>query len=258
MAYDFPASPTVGQIFTAGTTNFQWNGYAWIMQSGNIGPQGPEGPIGPQGPQGIQGPQGGLTGAPMDGAEYVIVNGVYRKKAQSFVLDGLTNFDLAMPAGARAVRCYATLMPSNPAVASNSIIMRASLDGTTFLQGAADYHYAGFIHYSGSSGFGQLGSATPAFMYLAFNNDSNIVQEVIDFKLSLVRPTVPSNQPWYGMVNWCSYQSAGANAYNTGQMRIGVMNTSAGAVTTLKALRISHAISGAFGSPSYLEASWMY
>lgn len=62
MAYDFPASPTNGQTFTAGSTTWQWNGAAWLMQSGNVGPQGPQGI---QGIQGVQGPQGvkGDTGA---------------------------------------------------------------------------------------------------------------------------------------------------------------------------------------------------
>jgi hypothetical protein len=198
-----------------------------------------------------------IVDAPADGSEYVRVNNLWRKKSQSFILDGLTNFDFVVPPGARAVRVYASLMPPNPGVAANSILLRASLDGTTFLAGASDYHYSGFISYSGSAGFANLGSVVSANCYLAFNNDSNIVQEVIDLRMSLIRPTVPSNQPWYGMVNSISYQSAAANSYNAAQVRVGVMNTNAGAVTALKALRIVRA-SGAFGSPSYATTDWYY
>jgi len=61
MAFDFPANPTNGQTVTLGTSVFQWNGSAWNMQSGNIGPQGPPGPEGPQGPPGTAGPTGGVT-----------------------------------------------------------------------------------------------------------------------------------------------------------------------------------------------------
>jgi hypothetical protein len=196
---------------------------------------------------------------PQDGNEYVMVNGLWRLKSQSFVLDGLINFDFAVPAGARAVRVYASLMPPNPGGVSNSVLLKASLDGTTFLAGASDYHYSGFIYYSGTSAIAaNLGSVVSANCYLAFNNDSNIVQEVIDLRMSMVRPTVPSAQPWYGMVHSASYQSAAANAYNVAQVRVGVMMTNAGAVTALKALRIHRNANAVFGSPSYAAVDWYY
>jgi len=203
-------------------------------------------------------PSTGIADAPSDGCEYVRVNGIWRKKSQTFVLDGIVNFDLAVPDGAKAMRVYSTMMPPPANATSSSVCFRASIDGTNFMAGASDYHYAGFIHYSGASGFSSLNSVVGAFNYLAFNNDAAIVQEVIDWRQTLIRPTVPSNQPWYGMVNSTSYQTTAANAYNNAQMRVGVMNTSAGVVTTLKALRIYRANGGAFGSPSLLEASWIY
>jgi hypothetical protein len=63
--FDFPASPTNGQTVTLGSTVYQWNGTAWLMQSGNIGPTGPTGSQGSTGATGSQGPQGvkGDTGA---------------------------------------------------------------------------------------------------------------------------------------------------------------------------------------------------
>ena len=36
MAFDFPASPTVGQAYTLNGVSYVWNGYAW-MQSGGAG-----------------------------------------------------------------------------------------------------------------------------------------------------------------------------------------------------------------------------
>lgn len=73
MAYDFPASPTNGQIVTFGSTAWQWNGTAWLMQSGNVGPVGPTGPAGANGAQGIQGPAGPageVEEAPLDSQQY--------------------------------------------------------------------------------------------------------------------------------------------------------------------------------------------
>lgn len=73
MAYDFPASPTNGQIVVFGSTSWQWNGTAWLMQSGNVGPQGPagaDGAAGATGPQGPVGPAGPVGEAPNDGQQY--------------------------------------------------------------------------------------------------------------------------------------------------------------------------------------------
>ena len=34
MALDFPASPTVGQTYTAGNTTWTWNGSSWTSSGG--------------------------------------------------------------------------------------------------------------------------------------------------------------------------------------------------------------------------------
>lgn len=60
MAFDFPNSPTNGQVFG----NYTWDGEKWVATSGGSGGAGPQGPPGPQGPQGLTGPTGpaGPTG----------------------------------------------------------------------------------------------------------------------------------------------------------------------------------------------------
>ena len=32
MAFDFPASPTNGQVFTSGGVSYVWNGQGWVQQ----------------------------------------------------------------------------------------------------------------------------------------------------------------------------------------------------------------------------------
>jgi hypothetical protein len=58
MSLDFPASPTVGEVFQG----WVWDGVKWAAGPGTPGPEGPEGPAGPpgtQGPAGSTGPAGG-------------------------------------------------------------------------------------------------------------------------------------------------------------------------------------------------------
>jgi hypothetical protein len=58
MALNFPASPTVNQIYTSGALSYRWTGSAWVGIT-NI-----QGPIGNQGTQGTQGiGYAGLTSA---------------------------------------------------------------------------------------------------------------------------------------------------------------------------------------------------
>jgi hypothetical protein len=94
------------------------------------------------------------TFPPSDGGEYVMVNGVWRLKSQSFNLDGLSQLDIQIPTTARLARLALSARLS----ATGQIYMRWSGDGTTFVAGASDYIYGGAIHNSGSAAYG--GQAT--------------------------------------------------------------------------------------------------
>jgi hypothetical protein len=41
MALDFPANPTIGQVFTSGGISFKWNGYGWDAQGASTVPEAP-------------------------------------------------------------------------------------------------------------------------------------------------------------------------------------------------------------------------
>ena len=65
MAFNFPASPSNGDTYTANGFTYEWDGSKWIRKSPSTGAQGATGPTGAQGATGSGGSTGsqGATGA---------------------------------------------------------------------------------------------------------------------------------------------------------------------------------------------------
>lgn len=84
--------------------------------------------------------------APMDGNEYVRVNGLWRLKKQQFdIASGATQLDIPVPTSWNPMMARLTWFIGHAGATGSGygLIMRASLDGTTFPAGAADYYNAG-------------------------------------------------------------------------------------------------------------------
>ena len=67
-AFNFPASPSNGDTYTANGFTYEWDGSKWIRKSPSTGAQGSTGPTGAQGAAGAQGATGsagsqGATGS---------------------------------------------------------------------------------------------------------------------------------------------------------------------------------------------------
>ena len=58
MAFNFPASPSNGDTYTANGFTYEWDGSKWIRKSPSTGAQGGTGPTGAQGATGSTGAQG--------------------------------------------------------------------------------------------------------------------------------------------------------------------------------------------------------
>ena len=180
MGYNFPSSPTVGQV----ANGYVWNGQAWVG-NGNLAAVAPPSDGPPASPvngqlwwetdsgdlyiwyndgnssQWVQISGPGLGDAPSDGKGYVRRNGVW--SADGFVLHdetvsvakatmdvnllGLSHFE------------YRLWILHNPAAASGGFAVRNSVDGgATYRAGAGDYVYT--IGYSDYPNPMQTGSAT--------------------------------------------------------------------------------------------------
>ena len=68
MALNFPDSPSVNDIFTSGSSRWQWDGSSWVRQ-GSAGAQGAGGATGAQGSAGAQGLAGAQGAAGAAGAQ---------------------------------------------------------------------------------------------------------------------------------------------------------------------------------------------
>jgi hypothetical protein len=59
MAYNFPASPTLDQVYApSGGPSWTWNGFGWALTGGGEATEGPPGPAGPAGADGEDGADG--------------------------------------------------------------------------------------------------------------------------------------------------------------------------------------------------------
>ena len=72
---------------------------------------------------------GSFTPPPSDGGEYVYVNGAWRLKSQSFVMDGLSTQVVVVPTGARLVRMTGSAYP----LVGNGVTAHVAVSGTTML-----------------------------------------------------------------------------------------------------------------------------
>ena len=69
MAFNFPASPSNGDTYTANGFTYEWDGSKWIRKSPSTGAQGATGPTGAQGATGSTGAQGATAAQGAQGAQ---------------------------------------------------------------------------------------------------------------------------------------------------------------------------------------------
>jgi hypothetical protein len=195
-----------------------------------------------------------ISDAPSDGGEYVRVSGVWRLKSQTLVLDGLTAGEVTVPTGAKLAKLSGTLHQATTTYAAPC--WRGSLDGTTFMQAAADYFYVGFAHYTGSSGFQNLVGALANVGYLNFGTDYPAIGSTFEMTLALTRPS--SAQNFIGMVQGSNYYSAATNYYSDYFLKSTLLSTNAGSYLAIKKLQFLWNAAQTFLAPSTVDCEWVY
>jgi hypothetical protein len=186
-----------------------------------------------------------LPTAPSDNGEYVMVNGVWRLKSQSFSLTGLTQQILTVPAWGPS---QARLTGHFFVTAATSTHVKVSLDGTTFL-GGTSYTSGGWYHATGSGGFVNFSPAAGANVQVTSLADNvNIVNSAV-----VTTYLKPSSGGLYGVVfRGTSYNVAATNLWVDFQ---GSGYVSAAGVAPLKALMF--VTSGPVFGPGDLTVEWL-
>lgn len=220
MAFDFPTVPTIGQI----ANGFQWDGEKWL---GSAGPAVPD--------------------APSDNGEYVRVNGLWRLKSRSLDLTGLVLVDVPVPAAAK----MAKLAISAKMGATGSLILRWSVDGTTFPAGASDYTVAGFFHQSGTGGYATQAIANLPHWILTASADNLTIFHTVDLTMGLRKGAGVFTGNWKGS----SYNNAAAGGMT--HYVWGGYSNFAWPSDQIKTIRV-YASSGTAMAQGAIEAEWVY
>jgi hypothetical protein len=226
-----PVSPAPGQLWWNSTTGNLSIFYAdadstqWVQVSGNLS-----------------------STAPNDGNEYVMANGVWRLKAQTFNLAGKNTQDVTVPAwGPSQVRLTANCFNNTVAIA---LYLQVSMDGTNFLGGTA-YWSAGFNHYTGSLGFASFAGSSAAQWQISAGTDVN-PNVPIDVE-AVVGLKPPSALNYYGFkARTGTYNGAAAQLWSHMFVHGQVQGTAAG----VKAVRFYTASANGF-SFGNLVAEWL-
>jgi len=199
-------------------------------------------------------PQSNAPGeAPQTGGEYVRVNGIWRLKSQTLVLDGATQVGVpvAVPTNARAVKFSGSINIGNNA-ASLSASMRWSVDGTTFPAGAADYSYSG-SYFGSVAGPAALPSATASYALMTISSASANCPVKFDGSLQLSRT---GTQLLLGKCYSTSLQSG--NHYQ-GLIQFWAAGAAFNPPTVLKALSFgAHGNAVTLAADSYVDLEWVY
>jgi Domain of unknown function (DUF4082) len=191
---------------------------------------------------------GGGSPPPSDGCEYVMFNGVWRKKSQSFVMDGISTQVVLVPAGAHMVRMVGSAYP----ITGNGVTMHVAVSGTTMI--SANYTWGGFAINTGTDGTAYYTeSAGSSAMFITGTANITTFPHTFSAEMNLVRADATKS------FSCMSHGQCHSNLANRLLRMTHFNNWLDPAATSALSLTAFEIISGGtFGAGSYLEVNWIY
>ncbi len=179
--------------------------------------------------------------APLDGGEYVRVNGVWRLKKQQFdVASGATQLDIPVPTSWNPMMARLTWFIGHAGATGSGygLIMRCSLDGTTFPAASADYYNSGVTGQGSPTGSVSMSIVTAyTYAFLDYGGENTSVGHQGVAEVSLQR--LP-NSVWEITSRSTCYSNAAGVAHRVMMMTnyLSGAFASAPANARLKAMRM--------------------
>jgi len=187
--------------------------------------------------------------APMDGNEYVRVNGVWRLRKQEVSMSGLQQADVAVPDwNPKLARVYFNTCCVD--TTAYSMVMRCSVDGTTFLAGATDYYNAALYGPAAAAGNALYSPAvayTWAYIGFSANNTSVPNFGTVDVVLERAGGTFVVNS---------TASHYGATGYGVSVLA-NYLSGGFGSAQRLKALRLIKNAGGVMSAGSRFMVEWL-
>jgi hypothetical protein len=271
MAMDFPGQPTVGQVFTVGSIQYVWNGYAWAgggsqplpattivsdtpPQNARAGETWWESDTGilfmnyndGNGPAQWVQINASIPSVPNDGNEYAWVNNAWRMVKQTLTpAAGSIWVDVPIPTWAKAVQidgaCFVAI--------GGLMVLRVSSDGTTFYGGASDYYTGGPFHQTTPTTYGVNAIALAPQINISASTDTLSVP--ILFR-TMINVTRGATDQFFFVKSYTSSFVAASGYYTTWFMGNFIL---AAAGLRLAALRIF--TSTTFNAGSQIHCRWL-
>jgi Collagen triple helix repeat (20 copies) len=191
---------------------------------------------------------GGGPLPPNDGAEYVMRNGVWRMKSQSFVMDGVASQLVTVPAGAKMVRIVGSAYP----LVGNGVTAQIAVSGTTLI--TSNYSWGGASFNTGTDQtLIYAESAGSSAMFVTGTANMTNFPHTFTAEMNLVRATTANS---FSMKSHGICHSNLANRL----LRTALFNNWLDPAQTMALSVTAFAImSGStFGNGSYLEVTWIY
>lgn len=285
MAFDFPASPSDGAVYTpAGGPSYTYTNGVWrvlpvaqtAMSTASISDTPPGNPVHGQiwwesdtgstfiyyndgnTSQWVQQSDVTLPEAPSDGNFYTRSNGAWVAvpRYQRFDAAGLTNVPITVPANANGCRIAGMLWQNS--TSSTYLILQVSVSAGVWL-GGGSYYTNGWYHYTigaPNAITGIVNNTSYLGMMLSLTHDSAAVPAQFDGILSVKRPRAPNTSLFSADIRGVSLSST--SGFMHGGYQSYVTGAATGSVTTLLAVRVvpNAAISGNWDVGSFVAVEW--
>jgi len=277
MAFDFPASPTEGAVYTpAGGPTYTYSGGIWrtlppatsALSSKSISDTPPLNPIHGQSwwnsvdgfsyiyyvdasgapGQWVQESDASLPDAPNDGKTYQRRNGVWVVTQEVFDISGLPSLTIDVPAWAKRVTLDCLLTGNGSDIAP---IMRLRPAGDAIVTAANVYSTYGVYTSTNSPGaWAALIDSTSNYFYMGNSHGSATIHS--SNKVSLMLERTATNMTWDGSFVSTAYPTAGGVFLCQAAV---LMGSSASTKLRLDGLYVSR-VSGNFGASSTIAVEW--